>query len=66
MSMIERSLDGMAALTGEIEQVPPGYSAIKVAGKRAYRLAREGAAPELAARSVTVTTSRVARPVRRS
>jgi tRNA pseudouridine55 synthase len=45
----------VATLTGQIEQVPPGYSAIKVAGKRAYRLAREGAAPELAARSVTVT-----------
>jgi tRNA pseudouridine55 synthase len=45
-----------AALTGEIEQVPPGYSAIKVAGKRAYRLAREGAAPELAARKVTVSS----------
>jgi tRNA pseudouridine55 synthase len=45
----------VAALTGEIEQVPPGYSAIKVGGKRAYRLAREGAAPELAARTVTVT-----------
>ena len=45
----------VATLTGEIEQVPPGYSAIKVAGKRAYRLAREGAAPELPARAVTVT-----------
>jgi tRNA pseudouridine55 synthase len=45
-----------AALTGEIEQVPPGYSAIKVGGKRAYRLAREGAAPELAARTVTVSS----------
>ena len=45
----------VAALTGDIEQVPPGYSAIKVAGKRAYRLAREGAAPELAPRAVTVT-----------
>jgi tRNA pseudouridine55 synthase len=43
-----------AALTGEIRQVPPGFSAIKVGGKRAYRLAREGAAPELAARTVTV------------
>jgi tRNA pseudouridine55 synthase len=43
-----------AALTGEIRQVPPGFSAIKVGGKRAYRLAREGAAPELAARDVTV------------
>jgi tRNA pseudouridine55 synthase len=43
-----------AALTGEIEQVPPGFSAIKVGGQRAYRLARQGAAPELAARTVTV------------
>jgi tRNA pseudouridine55 synthase len=41
-------------LTGEIQQVPPGFSAIKVGGKRAYRLAREGAAPELAARTVTI------------
>jgi tRNA pseudouridine55 synthase len=44
----------VVALTGEIRQVPPGFSAIKVGGKRAYRLAREGAAPELAARTVTV------------
>jgi tRNA pseudouridine55 synthase len=53
-----------AALTGEIEQIPPGFSAIKVAGKRAYRLAREGAAPELAARTVTVSSFTV-RAVRR-
>jgi tRNA pseudouridine55 synthase len=45
-----------AALTGEIEQVPPGFSAIKVAGQRAYRLARQGDAPELAARRVTVSS----------
>jgi tRNA pseudouridine55 synthase len=51
---------GAAALTGEIEQVPPGYSAIKVAGKRAYKLAREGAAPQLAARTVTVSSFTVA------
>lgn len=44
----------VAALTGEIQQVPPGVSAIKVGGKRAYRLSREGAAPQLAARTVTV------------
>jgi tRNA pseudouridine55 synthase len=43
-----------AALTGEIQQVPPGYSAVKVAGKRAYRMARAGAAPDLAPRTVTV------------
>ena len=47
---------GYLALTGEIQQVPPGFSAIKVSGKRAYRLAREGAAPELAARTVTVSS----------
>ena len=43
-------------LTGEIQQVPPGVSAIKVGGKRAYRLTREGAAPELTARPVTVAS----------
>jgi tRNA pseudouridine55 synthase len=44
-----------AALTGEIQQVPPGISAIKVGGQRAYRLTREGAPPQLPARTVTVT-----------
>jgi tRNA pseudouridine55 synthase len=44
-----------AALTGEIQQVPPGISAIKVGGQRAYRLTREGAPPDLPARTVTVT-----------
>jgi tRNA pseudouridine55 synthase len=44
----------VASLTGEILQVPPAVSAIKVAGQRAYKLTRAGAAPELAARPVTV------------
>jgi tRNA pseudouridine55 synthase len=44
----------IARLTGEIMQVPPGVSAIKVDGQRAYKLTRAGAAPELAARPVTV------------
>jgi tRNA pseudouridine55 synthase len=44
----------VAALTGPIEQVPPGVSAIKVGGRRAYKLTREGQAPKLAARPVTV------------
>ena len=44
----------LADLTGEIMQVPPKISAIKVGGKRAYHLTRSGAAPELAARPVTV------------
>jgi tRNA pseudouridine55 synthase len=48
-------LAAAAALTGEIQQVPPGISAIKVGGQRAYRLTREGAPPDLPARTVTVT-----------
>jgi tRNA pseudouridine55 synthase len=44
----------VAALTGEIGQVPPAVSAIKVGGQRAYKLTRAGAAPELKARPVTV------------
>ncbi len=44
----------VAGLTGEIEQVPPAVSAIKVGGQRAYKLTRAGAAPELKPRPVTV------------
>jgi tRNA pseudouridine55 synthase len=44
----------VSALTGEILQVPPAVSAIKVDGQRAYKLTRAGAAPELKARPVTV------------
>jgi tRNA pseudouridine55 synthase len=39
---------------GEIEQVPPRHSAIKVDGKRAYTLAREGVEFELGARIIKV------------
>ena len=44
----------LESFTGEISQVPPRISAIKVGGERAYRLARSGATPELAARTVMV------------
>ena len=43
-----------AAQTGEILQVPPAYSAIKVDGRRAYDLARSGQDPVLPPRPVTV------------
>ncbi len=46
--------DALGAFRGPIVQVPPAYSAIKVAGRRAYALARAGARPELAPRSVTI------------
>ncbi|TYB61337.1 tRNA pseudouridine(55) synthase TruB [Nonomuraea sp. PA05] len=45
---------GVAALTGEIMQVPPQVSAIKVNGERAYKKARAGEEVALAARPVTV------------
>ncbi len=44
----------LARFTGEIEQVPPAYSALKVDGKRAYDLARAGEEVQLAVRQVTV------------
>ncbi|KZD12918.1 tRNA pseudouridine(55) synthase TruB [Oceanibaculum pacificum] len=40
---------------GEIEQVPPRYSAIKIDGERAYDLARADAPVEMKSRIVTVT-----------
>ena len=48
---VEAALD---AFRGTIVQVPPAYSAVKVAGRRAYALARAGKSPELAPRTVTV------------
>ncbi len=44
----------IAGLRGEIEQVPSAVSAIKVEGRRAYRLIREGHAVELPARPVRI------------
>ncbi len=48
---VEAALPG---LTGTISQRPPAYSAIKVAGRRAYALARAGETVELATREVTI------------
>ncbi|MBN2093674.1 tRNA pseudouridine(55) synthase TruB [candidate division KSB1 bacterium] len=39
---------------GEIEQVPPQFSAIKIKGKRAYQFAREGKMIELAPRKIQI------------
>jgi tRNA pseudouridine55 synthase len=39
---------------GEIEQVPPPYSAVKVKGKKAYEMAREGEEIELEPRRINV------------
>ncbi len=49
----------LPAFTGTIRQVPPAYSALKVAGRRAYALARAGTPPELAARPVEIAELRL-------
>jgi len=43
-----------ASFVGEIQQRPPAFSALKVAGKRAYALARKGHDVELEPRAITV------------
>jgi tRNA pseudouridine55 synthase len=40
--------------SGEITQTPPIYSAIKIGGERAYKLARQGQVPEMPPRTVTI------------
>jgi tRNA pseudouridine55 synthase len=45
----------LATQVGRIDQVPPGFSAVKVAGERAYDLARAGREVVLKARPVTIT-----------
>jgi tRNA pseudouridine55 synthase len=44
----------LAAFRGQVEQVPPQYSAVKVDGERAYDLAREGEEMDLVARPLWV------------
>jgi tRNA pseudouridine55 synthase len=45
----------LSRFVGQIEQVPPRYSAIKIAGERAYDLARDGELVELAPRPADVS-----------
>lgn len=44
----------LGAFRGAIQQVPPQYSAVKVEGERAYDIAREGEAMDLAARDLFI------------
>lgn len=58
-------LDAIAArFTGEIMQTPPAYSAVKVEGRRAYAVAREGERPDLKPRPVRVSALRLERAAR--
>ncbi|MCA6255161.1 MAG: tRNA pseudouridine(55) synthase TruB, partial [Phenylobacterium sp.] len=55
----DQAAAALPAFVGEIDQVPPAFSAIKVDGERAYDLARAGQAVELAARRVVIHDARV-------
>ena len=46
--------DILQTFTGEIEQVPPPYSAVKVKGRKAYEMAREGEEVDLQPRTIRV------------
>ena len=47
-------LDILDNYTGEIQQIPPKFSAVKINGERAYKLARDGEEVEIAARTVSI------------
>jgi len=44
----------LQSFIGEIEQVPPPYSAVKIKGRKAYEMAREGEEVDLQPRRITV------------
>ncbi|WP_444667412.1 tRNA pseudouridine(55) synthase TruB [Cereibacter changlensis] len=53
----------LAAFRGEIMQIPPQFSAVKIDGERAYDLARDGETVEIAARELWVESlEMIARP----
>ena len=53
-STVEQAEAVLAQFKGEIEQVPPAYSALKIGGKAAYARARAGEHVELKPRTVTI------------
>lgn len=50
-------VEALGRFEGPIMQVPPAYSAMKINGQRAYKLARKGEKVELEARPVTIYSS---------
>ena len=50
----EQLVNALTSFEGEIEQLPPMYSAIKVKGKKLYEYAREGKTISVAPRQVTI------------
>lgn len=50
----EQILSVLPQFTGTVTQIPPAYSAIKINGERAYKLARKGKAPDMPPRQVEI------------
>lgn len=50
----EKIIETLAQFVGEIEQTPPAFSAIKINGQRAYKLARAGKTVDMPKRKVTI------------
>ena len=53
--------EAFKAYTGSVEQIPPKYSALKINGKRAYDLAREGKAFEISPRVIIIYSNTITR-----
>lgn len=51
---LEAVQEAIGQFRGQIEQVPPAFSAIKIDGQRAYKLAREGKEVKIEPRQVTI------------
>ncbi len=52
--------EALGRFIGDIEQIPPMYSAIKIGGKKLYELARRGESVERAPRKITVSAIDIA------
>ena len=52
--ILDKILVAASSFTGEIEQIPPMYSAVKVNGKRLYDMARKGITVERKPRRITI------------
>jgi len=57
----EKIYETAKSFVGEQEQVPPNFSAVKVDGKRAYLLARQGVEPEIKPKLITIYEFKITR-----
>lgn len=50
----ELVMDTLSRFHGTIQQIPPAFSAVKIDGQRAYKMARNGQTPELKAKTLVI------------